>query len=116
MAVHKVSLSPSRSSPDSGAAQPTSAPGDAAQPTSSSSGASQPTFSALPANTTELTVGFYNVGIQLSEVGGRRWKIIERRLASDLATAFEVHALDILCLNELYNNIQTGDIDQSIRN
>ena len=115
MAWRKVSLSPSWSAPDSGAAQPASAPGGAAQPTSSSSGAAQPTFSALPANTTELTVGFYNVGIQFSEVGGRGWKIKERRLASDLAKAFEVHALDILCLSELGENIPGGDVDAWIR-
>ena len=112
MAVHRVLLSPSQSGPDSGAAQPAS----------SSSGAAQPTFSALPANTTELTVGFYNVAIQLSEVGGIRWKIKERRLASDLAKAFEVHALDILCLSELGEiqrgigeNIPGGDVYAWIR-
>ena len=55
----------------------------------------------------KLTVGFYNVGIQLSEVGGRGWQIKEHRLASDLAKAFEVHALDILCLSEL-GEIQRG--------
>ena len=123
---------------DGGAAHPASAPGGAAQPTSSSGllllkpksmpkplgadmprppgmpsmvrpgGAAQPTFSALPANTTELTVGFYNVGIHFSEVGGRGWKIKERRLASDLARAFEAHALDILCISEL------GDIERGI--
>ena len=122
MAVHRVLLSPSQSGPESSAAQPAWEPGGAAQPTWSSSGAAQPTFSALPANTTELTVGFYNVAIQLSEVGGRGWKIKERRLASDLAKAFEVHALDILCLSELGEirrgigeNIPGGDVYAWIR-
>ena len=44
--------------------------GGAAQPAWSSSGAAQPAFSALPDNAPELGVGFYNVGIQLGEVGG----------------------------------------------
>ena len=67
-------------------------------------------------------MGFYNVGIQFSEVRGRGWRNKERRLALDLAKAFEVHALDILCLSELGEirrgigeNIPGGDVDAWIR-
>ena len=110
-----MSVSPSESGPDSAAAQPASEPGGAAQSASSSSGANA-------TDATELTVGFYNVGIQLSEVGGRGWKMSERRLASDLAKAFKVHALDILCLCELGEirrgigeNVSGGDVYAWVR-
>jgi hypothetical protein len=73
----------------------------AAQPDSSAGGAAQPTFSALPDSASELTVGFYNVGIQLSEFGGKKWKMKERRLAADIFKAFDLHALDLLCLSEI---------------
>ena len=120
-----ASVSPSWRDPDSGAAQPASASGGAAQPTPPSSGAAQPTFSAptrprpdarpLRRRPIEkLTVDFYNVGIQLSEVGGQGWQIKDRLLADDLAKAFEVHELDILCLSEI-RNIPGSDVCDWIR-
>jgi len=84
-----------------GAAQPSSLPGGAAQPTSLSDGAEQPIFCQLPESTTELAVGFYNVVVCLNEIDGRGWKIKERRLRKDIATAFQHHALDVLCLSAL---------------
>ena len=125
MAARTASVSPSWRDPDSGAAQPASASGGAAQPTPPSSGAAQPTFSAPTRprpdarplrglQIDKLTVGFYNVGIQLSEVGGQGWQIKDHLLADDLAKAFEVHALDILCLSEL-RNIPGSDVCDWIR-
>ena len=84
-----------------GAAQPSSLPGGAAQPTSLSDGAEQPIFCQLPESTTELAVGFYNVVVCLNEIDGRGWKIKERRLKTDIAKAFQHHALDVLCLSAL---------------
>ena len=75
--------------------------GGAAQPAWSSSGAAQPAFSALPNNAPELGLGFYNVGIQLGEVGGNKWHRKEQRLRRDIVDAFVVHDLDVLCLSEL---------------
>ena len=96
--------------------------GSAARPASSSGGAAQPTFLTLPANTTELTVGFYNVSISVEEINERGWKTKERKLASDLAKAFQAHTLDILCLSELGEigkgigeKIAGGDVDAWIR-
>ena len=74
-----------------GVAQPVSSLGDVAQPTSD----------ALPGNTPELTVGFYNVEIEVAEVSDKEWKIKERLLKQDIVKAFDVHALDVLCLSEL---------------
>ena len=61
---------------------------------------------------------FYNVGIQLSEVDAKKWKIKERRLAADIVTAFDEHAPDLLCLSELGEvgvgigqKIPGGDVD-----
>ena len=54
-----------------------------------------PLLRGRPPHATELTVGFYCVGIQLSEVGLRGWQSKERRLASDIAKAFEGHGLDV---------------------
>ena len=86
------------------------------QHTSSSSGAAQPVDSALPANTAELTVGFYNVGPSwVSEPGDPGWQRKERRLKSDFAKAFEVHALDVLCLSDLNEHVPGGDVDSWIR-
>ena len=63
--------------------------------------AAQTTFSELPANAARLTVGFYNVGIQLAEISGRRWSSKQSRLKADIVKAFDTHVLDILCLCEL---------------
>ena len=62
----------------------------------------------MPDNAPELAVGFYNVGIQLSEVNGKKWKIKERLLRQDIVEAFDVHELDVLCLSEL------GELRQGI--
>ena len=75
--------------------------GGAAQPAWLSSGAAQLAFSALPDNAPELAVGFYNVGIQLGEVGKTKWDRKEQRLKQDIVDAFAVHDLDVLCLSEL---------------
>ena len=93
-----------RQRPDSGAAQPASARDGAAQPTSTD-GAAQPIFSELPDDASELTVAFYNVGINLSQVGTKHWKSKEKALAADIDEAANVHGLDILCLSEL------GEVD-----
>ena len=102
--MEKVCISPS-CSPKKYAAQPASVPGGAAQPTSSTSGAARPT----------LTVGFYNVNIHSFSETDCGWKIIENRLESDIAKAFEVHALDILCLCGLTSNMPGRDLDAWIR-
>ena len=64
-------------------------------------GVAQPTVSELPDNAAELTVGFYNVGIQVSELQTKNWKMKERVLIADILKAFNTHGLDVLCLNEL---------------
>ena len=106
----------------SDAAQPASASIGAAQPAWSSGNAAQPTFLKLSDNAPELTVGFYNLGIQLSEFGGPKWKKKEPKLSSDLVKAFVTHELDILCLSELgelgvglVEKIHEGDVDAWIR-
>ena len=59
------------------AAQPASASDGAAQPSSLPGGAEQPSFTLLFEDTSELTVPFYNVGIQLKDVGSQDWKTKE---------------------------------------
>ena len=71
-------------------------------------GAEQPTFKQLPEDASEPTVGFYDVGFQLTEVGGRSWKDKERTLKRDLAKAFANHGLRALCLCEL------GEMDKGL--
>ena len=110
IAVQPVDIEPSCSS-DNDDTQPVSAPSSAAQPASSSSGAAQPADSELLASTPQLTVGFYNVNREFYNVEDRTWKDLECRLKSDIVKAFEVHALDILCLCGLNENIRGGDID-----
>ena len=73
----------------------------AAQPSSRRGGAEQPTFTQLPDDTSELTVGFYNVGIQLQEVRGKHWPKKEQTLKQDIVKAFMRHELHMLCLSEL---------------
>ena len=68
--------------------------------TESSCGAAK-FFSELPANTARLTVGFYNVGIQLTELSGKKWPSKQSALKADIIKAFDTHVLDILCLSEL---------------
>ena len=61
-----------------------------------------------------MTVGFYNVGIWFSEVGkSASWE--ESLLAKDLVKAFEDHALDVLCLSGIGDNVPGGDVDAEIR-
>ena len=91
-----------------GAAQPSSLPGGAAQPTLLSDGAEQPTLCQLPESTKELAVGFYNVVLCLDEIGKEGWKQKQRRLKTDIAKAFNVHALDVLCLSAL------GQLNESL--
>ena len=74
--------------------------GGAAQPTFAEL-AAQTTFAELPDNAAQLTVAFYNVGIQGSELGGKIWRTKEPRLKADILKAFNTHVLDILCLCEL---------------
>jgi hypothetical protein len=71
-------------------------------------GAAQPTVSELPDNAAELTVGFYNVGMQAAELQGKNWKTKECRLQADILKAFNTHALDVLCLNDL------GELDADV--
>ena len=63
--------------------------------------AAQTTFSELPAHIAQLTVGFYNVGIQVSELSGKKWSTKQSHLKADIIKAFDTHVLDILCLCEL---------------
>ena len=60
-------------------------------------------------------MGFYNVNIRFYNAGDKRWKSLERCLASDIAKAFQVHALDILCLCGLSEKIPGGDVGAWIR-
>jgi hypothetical protein len=68
--------------------------------TESSCGAAK-FLSELPADTVRLTVGFYNVGIQFTELAGKKWLLKQSRLRADIVKAFDTHGLDILCLCEL---------------
>jgi hypothetical protein len=68
--------------------------------TESSCGAAK-FLSELPADTARLTVGFYNVGIQFTELAGKKWLLKQSRLRADIVKAFDTHGLDILCLCEL---------------
>ena len=63
-------------------------------------GAAQLTFSELPDNAVELTVGFYNVAIQVVDLEGERWKTEELCLQADILKAFNRH-LDVFCLSEV---------------
>ena len=73
-----------------------------------SDGAEQPMVCRLPECTTTLAVGFYNVVLCLNEIGERGWKMKERRLKTDIAKAFQHHALDVLCLSAL------GQLNESL--
>ena len=83
----------------------------------SSAGPALLTFAELPDNVAQLTVAFYNVGIQVSELEGKNWKTKEGRLQADILKAFNMHGLDILCLCELGElgvgigaNVPHGDV------
>ena len=78
-----------------------SAQGGAAQPASSPGGAEQPIVSEVPDDAFELTVAFYNVGLQASQVNSKKWPDREAKLANDIINAAKNHKLDILCLCEL---------------
>ena len=71
---------------------------------------STPRHSLVLPNTTELTVGFYNMGPSWGWAPGRL-----KTLKSDFAKAFGVHALDVLCLSDLRENIPRGNVDALIR-
>ena len=88
------------SSPSS-ARQPALSSDGAAQPSSLPRSAEQPSFTQMSNDTSELTVGFYNVGIQLTEVGGKTWKKKEEALMQDIVKALLLHDLHMLCLSEL---------------
>jgi endonuclease/exonuclease/phosphatase family metal-dependent hydrolase len=85
----------------SGAAQHAWKQGGAAQHASKQGGAAQHAFETKCGDASELTVAFYNVGIQMAEIGAKKWEAKERRLAADIVKAIKVHELDILCLSEL---------------
>ena len=71
-------------------------------------GAAQSTVFRVPDTAVELTVGFYSVGIQLSEARAKHKIVLVFRLLADIAEAFDTHALDILCLNDL------GELDGDV--
>ena len=95
----------------SSAAHPALASDGAAQPSSLPGGAEQPSFTQLSDDTSELTVGFYNVGIQLQEVQGKKLPKKEQTLKQDIVNAFMRHELHMLCLSEL-GEINAGLADK----
>ena len=107
---------------DSSAAQPASARAGTAQDTSTDDTAEH-IFSELPHDASELNVAFYNVGINSSQVGTKKWSRTEKTLAADIIKAVDMHALDILCLSELggidvgiQNKLREGNVEVWIRN
>ena len=66
-----------------------------------SGGAVQRTLCEVLDHSAEITVGFYNAGIQALEVQGKKWKTKEQQLKADICKAFDTHDLDILRLCEL---------------
>ena len=64
-------------------------------------GAAEPTVSELSDTAVEVTVAFYNLGIQLAEYKSKNWRLKEGRLRKDIVEAFQNHSLDMLCLSEL---------------
>ena len=87
----------------------------AAQPSSRRGGAEQPTFTQLPDDTSELTVGFYNVGIQLQMVRSKNWGKKERALKQDVVNAFTRHELHMLCLSEVGSQTALYSLSPSMR-
>ena len=71
-------------------------------------GAAQPTVIRLPDTAVEVTVGFYTVGIELSEARAKHRMVQVFRLLADIVKAFGTHALDVLCLNDL------GELDADV--
>ena len=51
-------------------------------------GAAQHSISEFPDSAVGVTVGYYNVGIQLAEWKGKRWWEKEGRLRADIANTF----------------------------
>ena len=89
----------------SSAAQPACVLNGDEQPALLRDNVEQASFTQLPDDTSEMTVGFYNVGIQLDDVGRKNWRRKEAALKQDIIHAFLWHELDMLCLSEL------GEID-----
>ena len=92
----------------SSAAQPAFALNGAEQASLLPGNVEQASFTQLPDDTSEMTVGFYNVGIQLNDVGRKNWRRKEAALKQDIIHAFLWHELDMLCLSEL------GEIDRRL--
>ena len=63
-------------------------------------GAAEPTVIELSDKPAEVTVAYYNVGIQQTELLAKRWPQKEAKLKKDIVEAFENHSLDMLCLSE----------------
>ena len=70
-------------------------------------GTEQPVVSKLP-GATDLVVGFYNVVIYMKEISDKGWHQKERRLKTDISTAFQDYGLDVLCLSGL------GQLDENL--
>ena len=75
----------------SSAAQLAFALNGAEQPSLLPDNVEQASFTQLPDDTSEMTVGFYNVGIQLNDVGRKNWKRKEAALKKDIIHAFLWH-------------------------
>ena len=85
----------------SSAAQPALASDGVAQLSSLPGDAEQLSITELSDDTSELIVGFYNVGIQLAEINNKCWKRKEDQFKQDIIKAFVLHDLHMLCLSEL---------------
>ena len=70
-------------------------------PSSLPDGAAQTSFIQSSDDTPDLTVAFYNLGIQVKEAGNRNWENRKEALKHDIVDAFTLHCLDMLCLSEL---------------
>ena len=97
------------------ATKPPSRRGGAEQLTARRGGAEQPTFTQLPDDAPELTVGFYNVGIQLQMVRSKNRGKKERALKQDVVNAFTRHELHMLCLSELGSQTALYSLSPSMR-
>ena len=71
-------------------------------------GAAQPTVIRLPDTAVEVTVGFYTVGVELSEARAKHRMVQVFRLLADIRRAFGTHCLDVLCLDDL------GELDADV--
>ena len=84
-------------------------------------GAAQPTVVELSDKAVEVTVAFYNLGIQLTEIKAKKWHLKEAKLRKDIVAAFHNHSLDMLCLGELgelgigfHGSVPQGDVGRWI--